>query len=223
MMELGVIVAAGLTPAWQYVLVFDALRAGEVNRARESRWFASGKAVNVALAVHSLGLEARLVSFIGGASGTALAEDFESTGAQASWVTSAAPTRVCTTLIDRSCEQTTELVENSAAVSRQELNRYQRAFATAAREASVIAISGSLPTDTPRSYYRELLESASSAPALGSSGGQPARLVLDIRGSELLECLSFRPFLVKPNREELAATVGRPLEDDAALVAAMRE
>jgi tagatose 6-phosphate kinase len=51
MRRLRVIVAAGLTPAWQYVLVFGELRMGEVNRARESRWFASGKAVNVALAV----------------------------------------------------------------------------------------------------------------------------------------------------------------------------
>src|SRR4051794_17021001 len=97
-----VILAAGLTPAWQYVLVFDDLTPGEVNRARESRWFASGKAVNVALAVRSLGLEANLVSFIGGATGAALAEDVEATGAQANWVTSSAPTRVCTTLIDRS-------------------------------------------------------------------------------------------------------------------------
>jgi tagatose 6-phosphate kinase len=219
-----VILAAGLTPAWQYVLVFDELRSGEVNRARESRWFASGKAVNVALATRSLGHEAGLVSFVGGSSGTALAEDFESTGARADWVTSSSPTRVCTTLIDRARSETTELVENSAAVTSQELARYSRAFAGAARTADVIVLSGSLPTDTPRTYYRELLEAVrETSPALRRDGNGPARLVLDIRGPELLDCLSFRPFLVKPNREELAATVGRALDDDEDVLAAMRE
>ena len=217
------IVAAGLTPAWQYVLVFDRLTTGEVNRARESRWFASGKAVNVALAARSLGQEATLVSFIGGATGAALAEDFESTGAEANWVTSAAPTRVCTTLIDRATDQTTELVENSAAVSSRELDRYQRAFTGTARNADVVVLSGSLPIETPKSCYRELLQASADSPALKTSNGEPARLVLDVRGPELLNCLAFHPVLVKPNREELATTLGRGLDDDAALVAAMRE
>ncbi|OAI54389.1 hypothetical protein AYO47_02980 [Planctomyces sp. SCGC AG-212-M04] len=216
------ILAAGLTPAWQYVLVFDRLRMGEVNRARESRWFASGKAVNVALAVRSLGAEGTLISLIGGASGAALAEDFESTGATAEWVTSSVPTRVCTTLIEAGIGQTTELVENSPAVTPQELARYTKTFAANALTADVIVLSGSLPTDTPRSFYRDLLTTASGSPALKSDGGA-ARLIFDFRGPELLECLSFRPFLVKPNREELATTVGRSLDDDAALLAAMRE
>ncbi len=217
------IVAAGLTPAWQYVLVFEDLRAGEVNRARESRWFASGKAVNVALAARSLGSPSRLISFIGGASGAALAEDLEATGAEAEWVTSGTPTRVCTTLINRTRLETTELVENSAPVTPQELSRYQRVFSTAASTASVVVLSGSLPMETPKTYYRDLLESASGSAALAASGSRPARLVLDIRGPELLETLRFRPFLVKPNREELASTMGRLLDDDPALVAAMRE
>jgi 1-phosphofructokinase family hexose kinase len=218
-----VILAAGLTPAWQYVLVFGDLRMGEVNRARESRWFASGKAVNVALATHSLGAQETLISFIGGASGAALAEDYESTGAKAEWVTSGVPTRVCTTLIHTGAGQTTELVENSPAVSSRELARYTKAFVGQAASADVIVLSGSLPTDTPRSFYRDLLAAAEGSPALQASEGQSARLVFDFRGPELLECLSFRPFLVKPNREELAATVGRGLEDDASLIAAMRE
>jgi tagatose 6-phosphate kinase len=218
------ILAAGLTPAWQYVLVFDGLRVGEVNRARESRWFASGKAVNVALAVHSLQAPTRLVTFVGGGTGERLVQDVETAGIEADWVTSSQPTRTCTTLIDAAAGCTTELVENSAGVSPQELSRYQRAFARAAEQADVIVLSGSLPAETPRSYYRELLESIPTASStMGADRSNPSRLVLDIRGPELLDCLAFRPFLVKPNREELATTVGRPLDDDRSLLAAMKE
>jgi fructose-1-phosphate kinase PfkB-like protein len=125
-------------------------------------------------------------------------------------------------LIEAGIGQTTELVENSPAVTPQELARYTKTFAANAAKADVIVLSGSLPTDTPRSFYRDLLASAAGSPAMESNGGS-ARLVFDFRGPELMECLSFGPFLVKPNREELASTVGRSLKDDAALLAAMRE
>src|SRR5262245_17080416 len=111
------ILAAGLTPAWQYVLEFDRLDVGEVNRAKHSQWFASGKAVNVGLALHHLGAPAVTLSYSGGATGGLLEVEFASTGAKARWVRSATPTRICTTLIDRTSRHTTELVENSSPVS----------------------------------------------------------------------------------------------------------
>src|SRR5690606_8054196 len=53
------------------------------------------------------------------------------------------------------------------------------------------------------------------------AGGPP--VILDVRGPELLAALPHKPRLVKPNREELAATVDRPLLDDTEVIAAMRE
>jgi tagatose 6-phosphate kinase len=47
--------------------------------------------------------------------------------------------------------------------------------------------------------------------------------VVDAQGSALLEALRAKPGLVKPNRSELAATLGRELKDEAAVMAAMRE
>ncbi len=45
------IVVAGLSPAWQQILSFDELRWGEVNRARSAHWCASGKVLNVGIAL----------------------------------------------------------------------------------------------------------------------------------------------------------------------------
>src|SRR5262245_21553117 len=139
------ILAAGLTPAWQYVLEFDRLDVGEVNRAQQSQWFASGKAVNVGLALHHLGAPATTLSYSGGATGELLEAEFASTGAKARWVRSGTPTRICTTLVDRTGGHTTELVENSAPVSRVELQNFEDAFAAEAASADVIVFSGSLP------------------------------------------------------------------------------
>jgi fructose-1-phosphate kinase PfkB-like protein len=71
-------------------------------------------------------------------------------------------------------------------------------------------IAGSLPTGTPDGFYRELMERT------------PCPAVLDFRGVGLLACLEFEPLVVKPNREELVQTMGRPLDDDRQLLEAMR-
>jgi tagatose 6-phosphate kinase len=47
--------------------------------------------------------------------------------------------------------------------------------------------------------------------------------VVDAQGAALRETLRAKPELVKPNRSELAATLGRELKDEAAVTAAMRE
>ena len=51
----------------------------------------------------------------------------------------------------------------------------------------------------------------------------PAPVILDASGSELLEALPSRPFCVKPNREELARTIGRALQSEEDLLRAMQE
>ncbi|MCA9071527.1 MAG: bifunctional hydroxymethylpyrimidine kinase/phosphomethylpyrimidine kinase, partial [Planctomycetaceae bacterium] len=49
------------------------------------------------------------------------------------------------------------------------------------------------------------------------------QVILDIRGSELEAALEQRPFLIKPNRDELASTVKRELQTEEDTIKAMRE
>jgi len=94
------ILAAGLTPAWQQVLVFDTFTPGEVNRAREVHWCASGKVLNVARALDSLGGPCKALTLVGGTPGQEIRRDFEQLGIAARWVEASRPTRVCTTILD---------------------------------------------------------------------------------------------------------------------------
>jgi fructose-1-phosphate kinase PfkB-like protein len=47
--------------------------------------------------------------------------------------------------------------------------------------------------------------------------------VVDAQGPALLEALAVRPGLIKPNRAELAATVGINLNDESEVIQAMRQ
>jgi len=206
-----VILAAGLTPAWQQILTFDAFQPGQVNRAKTAVWCASGKVLNVGMAIHSLGGPVQTLSLLGGLSGEAIRQEFAQRNVPARWIDSKTPTRVCTTILEESSGQTTELVENSAPLHGDELDQFRRAFREQAATAEWVVLSGSLPAGVSHDLYNELMRDCSG------------RVILDIRGEELTKALEQKPFLVKPNREELAKTVGRELSTEAETWAAMKE
>ncbi|MBI1348829.1 hexose kinase [bacterium] len=205
-----VILVAGLTPAWQQILTFDHLQIGEVNRAAQVTACASGKVLNVGCALHHLGAKSHTLCPIGGTTGELIRQDFATLGIPTTWTDTQTTTRVCTTLLDQGTGQTTELVENSAALTTAELDAYVAAYAQLVPQADFVVLSGSLPQTTPRDFYTRLLDVTS------------CRVLLDVRGPELQACLKYQPWLVKPNREELAATVGRPLSNREDLIAAMQ-
>ena len=205
------ILAAGLTPAWQQILAFDRFTPGEVNRARQAVWCASGKVLNVGTALHHLGADSKTLCLVGGSPGEQIRADFEQLEIPVRWVRSTVPSRVCTTILDKSTRSTTELVENSRSIPAEELAEFSATFADEARTANVVVLTGSLPMGTPSNFYRQLLKQTS------------AKTLLDIRGIELDETLSLNPYVVKPNREELSRTVGRDLTTDGDLIAAMSE
>ena len=248
------ILAAGLTPAWQQILVFDAFTPGEVNRAREVHWCGSGKVLNVGLALAQLNcralssddqnrsaggppvapsatdnpattdtdpsIDSMTLAPLGGPAFAAIEAEFAELNVPRRWIGTSAPTRICTTILDSRSGRTTELVENARSLPSADLDAFRQAYAEEAARAEVIVLSGSLPAGTPISFYRDLL-SRSPGSTHGAAG--PPKVILDARGPELLAALECRPYVVKPNREELGQTVGRPLTSDKELRAAMRE
>ena len=91
------ILAVGLSPAWQEILVFDHFALGDVNRVRERHACASGKVVNVAVALRHLGDPCRLLTVVGG---EPVANDLGTLKLADNLIRSDEPTRVCSTLVD---------------------------------------------------------------------------------------------------------------------------
>ncbi|HZZ71671.1 MAG TPA: PfkB family carbohydrate kinase, partial [Pirellulales bacterium] len=205
------IVAAGLSPAWQQDMEFADFTPGEVNRARSVAWYGSGKVLNVGVGIDRLGGRALVIAPLGGVARMAIAAEFADLAVDARWIPTAAATRVCTTIHDRTRAQTTELVENAGRMTAAELEHFAAEFKLHAARAELVVLSGSLAAGTPAEFFSQLL-AETKCPA-----------ILDLRGPELLAALEHRPLLVKPNREELAATFNRALPDEMAVLAALHE
>ena len=204
------ILCAGLSPAWQQIMVFRSFRYGEVNRAAEVHWLAQGKVINAAIAAHHLGGRTLALAPLGGPPLTPIDCELAKLGVARRWVVTQLPTRQCTTILDQATGTMTELIEESRPLAAVELDEFRRVYAEEAAKAAAVVLTGSLPIGTPWGFYRELIERT------------PCPAVLDSRGEGLLATLDLKPLVVKPNREELAQTVGRALDDDSQLLDAMR-
>lgn len=210
------ILSAGLSPAWQQILSFDLVSMGQVNRAMHTESCASGKVLNVGRAVVSLEAEGQTLSTLGGATGQCIQDEFRRDHLPARWIETQAPTRTCITLLENrdGDRRVTELVENAQPIADHELAAFEAAFRELASNAEVVVLTGSVPPVAggvePSDLFASLLE-------------PEQRSILDVRGPQLLRALERRPLVVKPNRAELEATVGRSLRDQSALTSAMHE
>ena len=196
------ILCVGGTPAMQRTLCFKSLEAGVVNRAYEARVTASGKVVNVARAVTVLGGEALLVTFLGGDPGRFVARELEAGGVphEVVWAEDDAPTRVCMTLLADD-GPVTELVEEALPVSAEEVAALEEVVRRRLREAEALCLIGSYPPGVPDDFYARLTAAAHEA---------GVRVLVDAQKAPLRAALEERPFLVKPNLEETAATLDLP-------------
>jgi tagatose 6-phosphate kinase len=203
MADRDLILCVGTTPTVQRSMTFDRVEIDGVNRAVEVREYASGKSPNVARVLRTLGADPLEVGFIGGDRGRFLLADLERAGVRCAFVTVAAPTRLCTTVIDRSTRAATELVEESAPVEEAGWREMDHIIRTLLPQAAICVFSGSLPPGAPADFYARYIPLAQQ---------HHVRVILDARGEALRLALGHRGLIVKLNREELAGTLARPLE-----------
>lgn len=210
----AMILCIGMTPAAQRVMIFRHLHLDAVNRASQTVEGPAGKFVNVTKVLRELGEDVVGVGFFGGDRGAEIRADLEARGICLEAIMVEARTRQCVTVIDEKTATITELVEESRAVKAEACEELMAAIRKHAGECRAMMMSGTLTPGAPVDFYRKCVEMAHSRSVLA---------VVDAQGAPLVEALKAKPGLVKPNRHELEATLGRKLPEEADLVGGMRE
>ncbi|NGO13070.1 1-phosphofructokinase [Streptomyces sp. HC44] len=177
------------------------LDRGEVIRATGERMDPGGKGVNVSRAVAAAGRRTVAVLPLGGAPGALVADLLDAQGIEVAPVPVAGATRSNISLAE-SDGVLTKINAPGPELTSTEEELLLETVRVQSREASWIACCGSLPRGLAPSWYAELVARAHAA---------GARIALDTSGPALLTALRERPDVVKPNAEELAEAVGRPL------------
>jgi 1-phosphofructokinase family hexose kinase len=201
----------GTTPTVQQTMIFDRLSIDAVNRAATVLRGASGKPINVARVLHLLGEKSRVCVPLGGDTGRFIRQRLDDEGIEHRCLEVAAPTRTCVTIINRADGAATELVEEPAPLAADVSPRMLATLRQSLAGAAMLVLSGSLAPRIGEDFYAECCRAA----------GSDVPVILDAAGHALQRALPLRPLVVKPNRAELTATLGKSLDHDADLRAAM--
>ena len=207
------IVTLTLNPSLDRTIEVDRLARGAVIRAGGAHLDPGGKGVNVSRALLANGVPSRAVLPCGGGDGRELVRLLEEEGVDVLAVPTSGATRSNVTLAEPD-GTVTKINEPGATMPPEDLERVAETVLHAAGSADWVVVCGSLPPGVPVDVYARLARRFAAA---------GIRVAVDTSGPALLAAIAAGAVLVKPNREELAEAVGRPLSSLGDVVAAARE
>jgi tagatose 6-phosphate kinase len=190
-----VITVGGFNTSVDKTMEMAELRGGAVNRASSVHAYAGGKGLHVARAVGVLGERATLVGVIDRAHRAFFEDALDAVGVAFQGI-EVDCVRTCLTIREERGPRVTEVLEPGPVVDDGVARAVCDAFLAGARGSDVAVLSGSVPRGFGEDTYARLL------------GALPGtRCFVDASGDLLRTAADARPFLVKPNREELEVLV----------------
>ena len=186
-----------LNPAVDKLYTIPGFQAGGVYRPAETQVYAGGKGINVARVYHALGGKVTATGFLGGSNGEYITQSLRDEGIPSAFTVIEQASRVCTMILDPVQHRETVLNENGPTVTPDEC----RAFLSHLRELlphyQAVVLSGSLPPGAPLSLYADIIHLAQEEFGI--------QAILDTSGEALRLGAKAKPFVLKPNVDELTA------------------
>ena len=198
-------------PAIDYVVHFDHLRPGEINRNRSEEFQFGGKGINVSNVLRTLGFDTVALGFVAGFIG----EGFEKGLAEMGLKTDLIHVKEGMTRINVKikADEETEINGIGPVIAPEDMEQlYAKLDAITAED--VLVLSGSIPACLPGDTYERIM---------ARLDGHGIPIAVDATKELLLNVLKYRPFLIKPNNHELGEIFGKVLKTDAEIAACARK
>lgn len=186
-----------LNPCIDKTIYIEKNKLGRIIRAHKVKIIAGGKGNNVARVLKNLGVENISLNFLGGYYGKIIEECLKKDGIDYKPVWIKGSSRTVVTVLENNLRQTA-FVEPGPEVSDTEKNNMISLFKKVIKEKKddikMVILSGSIPSINCIDMYKVMIETAKK---------DNIRTILDSRGEALKAGIEAKPFLVKPNIQEL--------------------
>lgn len=190
-----------LNPAVDITYEIPQLIADQKVHASGSRYDPGGNGINVGRGLKRLGVQACTFCVVAGEIGRFLRHQLATQLDQVGYLEVEGETRINGTILESLTGAQYEVSGVGPAVSEAQREHLLEQFVTHCDEGLGV-ITGSLQPGLPKDLYAEAVR------RLRAAGGRP---VVDSHDEMLRYAIDAQPFLIKPNRFELEALVGRPL------------
>lgn len=181
-----------LNPSIDYVVRLDGLTTGITNRTTSEEYYFGGKGINVSCVLAELDLDSTALGFIAGFTGDAIEDgirndrittDFIKLGGGISRIN-----------IKIKAGEETEINGQGPHITDDELNRLIEKL-DRIQDSDTLILAGSIPNTLPDDVYERMLERLKD---------RKIRIVVDATKKLLVNSLKYKPFLIKPNRQEIS-------------------
>ncbi|MGG3692720.1 1-phosphofructokinase [Heyndrickxia ginsengihumi] len=188
-----------LNPAIDLFVELENFQPYVVNRSITEDYQANGKAINISFILKKMGIGNTAMGFLGGFTGQFIEEVLQKKGIHTDFVRIEGTTRINTFV--RSRDKEYKIVNRGPNITRiEETLMIEKINQLTAGD--ILFVSGSLPRGVSDDILIEISRIARE---------KQLRLILDVSSTKLLDCLAYRPYLIKPNEEELSTMFGKRL------------
>ena len=191
-----------LNPSLDYVAYTDTFDFGKTNRTKDEYIVPGGKGLNVSILLSRLGSETSATGFIGGFTGNELKRLLKDEGIKCDFTEVEENTRINVKL---NSGEITEFNASGISLDNNKINALKEKLSTL-KSGDFLCLSGSIPKGADVAIYKDL---ATCVP-------NGVKVVIDAIGETLKASLTVKPFLIKPNLDELCELFGADIktEDD---------
>ncbi len=193
-------------PSLDYIVTVDDFRLGLTNRTTTELMLPGGKGLNVSTVLSNLGIENSAIYFSAGFVGDEITRKIKETGIMAEEIK-----------IEKGCSRInlklksvegTEINGNGPEITESDVKELYIKL-DKLKEGDVLVLAGSIPSTLPETIYSDIMEYLQ---------GRGIRIVVDATKELLMNVLKYRPFLIKPNNQELGELFGVTLETRESVV-----
>lgn len=198
------ILTVTLNPAIDVRYNLDEIKIGGTNRIKNIEKTAGGKGINVSRVIRELGGDVLATGIVGGYSGKLFLSKLKEDGIKNNFLETENETRTCIAAINNGTKEITELLEGGKG-SLDNYKKFVKKYKEIINEGiDIICASGSISNGINKNAYRILIDEAKK---------KGIKFILDTSGEALVEGIKEKPFLIKPNQEELEDLIGKKIEN----------
>ena len=193
---LQLIYTVTFNPSLDYIVGVKDFKPGATNRTSYEQMLAGGKGINVSYVLKNLGFESTAIGFLAGFVGEELKKRIVADGINADFLTlEDGISRINVKLKDIDGTEINGMGPDIAPDKVKEL----RAKINALNAGDILVLAGSIPQSMPDTIYMDIMADLQ---------GRGVNIVVDATRDLLMNVLSYKPFLIKPNNHELGEIFG---------------
>ena len=184
-------------PALDYVIKVQDFNVGKINKSQKEYIYPGGKGINVSIVLKTLGQETTAMGFISGFVGKEIEKQVQKYGVQTDFIEiENYNSRINVKILGESEE--TAINTKGPYIELKYIELLYKKLEIL-EEKDILVLSGSVPNGVPDNIYEEICKKVKD---------KNIKLVVDSTGELLINTLKYRPYLIKPNQQELEEIFG---------------